>query len=146
MSGRNTLDWPGKPPFPLSALDPLIADASVTSSSSRNDRRVTGSDKCWVRASGPFLASTVESDFAIDNDRHEPVAFCVLELHDLMTAASQLSPSARFLRILLDGFIFVTLNTECGGFQMLSTCAADGYGFSAHVHGRTRHQLRGDRL
>src|SRR5664280_1481703 len=120
MSGQNALAWPKEPPFLWSALDPPIADAILTSSPSSSDRRVSDSDKCWVRASGPFLASTVERDLAIDNDRHEPVAFCVLELHNLMTATSQLSPSARFLRILLDGFIFVALNTECGGFQMLS--------------------------
>jgi len=41
------------------------------------------------------------------------------------------SPEYQFLRILLDGLVFVALNTECGGFQMLSTCAADGYGFAA---------------
>ena len=71
-----------------------------------------------------MLASTVERDLAIDNNRHESVTFCVLELHDLMTTTSQLSPSARFLRILLNGFVLVTLNTECGGFQMLPTCTA----------------------
>src|SRR5271165_2931974 len=117
MSGRNTSDWLREPPFPLSALDQPIADASLTSSSSSNDRRVSGSDKCWGRVSGPLLASTVECDLAINNDRHEPVAFCVLELHDLMTAASQLSPSARFLRILLDCLVLVAVDTECGGFQ-----------------------------
>src|SRR5208283_4063706 len=94
----------------------------------------------------PFLASAVERDLAINNDRHEPVAFCILELHDLMTAASQLPPSARFLRVLLDGFVLVTLNTECGGFQMLSTRAADGCGFVAYAYGRINHHLRGDRL
>jgi hypothetical protein len=93
-----------------------------------------------------MLASTVERDLAIDNNRHESITFCVLELHDLMTAASQLSPSARFLRILLDGFIFVALNTECGGFQMLSTCSADGCGSPAYANRSTGHQLRGDRL
>src|SRR5271157_229471 len=124
MPGRNASDWLREPPFLWSALGQPIADASLTSSHSGNDRRVSDSDKCWGRVSGPLLASTVECDLAINNDRHEPVAFCVLELHDLTTAASQLSPSARFLRILLDGFVFVALNTECGGFQMLSTCAA----------------------
>src|SRR5271165_5965649 len=128
MSGRNTSDWLREPPFPLSALDQPIADASLTSSSSSVDRRVSGSDKCWGRVSGPFLASAVERDLAINNDRHEPVAFCILELHDLMTAASQLSPSARLIRILLDGFVFLAFDTECGDLQMLSTCAADRCG------------------
>ena len=68
----------------------------------------------------PLLGSTVIIDLAIYNNRHEPVALCVLELHDLMTAASQLSPSARLLRVLLDRLVMVALNTECGGFQMLS--------------------------
>src|SRR5664280_2612425 len=144
MSGRDISDWLREPPFPLSVLDPPIADASLTSSSSGNDRQVSDSGKCWGRVSGPFLARAVERD--IDIDRHEFVALGVLELHDLMTAASQLSPSARFLRILLDGFIFVALNTECGGFQMLSTCSADRCGYPAHANRSTGHQLRGDRL
>ena len=93
----------------------------------------------------PLLASAVERDLAINNDRREPVAFCVLELHDLMTAASQLSPSARLLRILLNGFVLVPLNTEFGGFQMLPTCTADGCGYPAHANRSAGHQLRGDR-
>ncbi len=93
------------------------------------------------------MLSAVECDLAINNDRYEPVAFCVLELHDLMTAASQLSPSARFLRILLDGLVLVILNTECDGFQMLSTCAADGRGYARLANPEyLAHQFRGDRL
>src|SRR5271157_6658018 len=56
---------------------------------------------CVMGPSRPLLASTVKRNFAIHHNRHEPITFCVLELHDLTTAASQLSPSARFLRILL---------------------------------------------
>src|SRR5664280_2366195 len=93
-----------------------------------------------------FYSATLAPFYSALDNRHESITFCVLELHDLMTAASQLSPSARFLRILLDGFIFVALNTECGGFQMLSTCAADGCGYPAHANRSTGHQLRGDRL
>ena len=96
--------------------------------------------------SSPLFASTVKRNFAIHHNRHEPVIFCVLELHDLTTAARQLPPSARFLRVLFDGLVLVTIDTECGGFQMLSACASDGRGFTAHVHGRTHHQLRGDQL
>src|SRR5271166_4502391 len=92
------------------------------------------------------LASAVERDLAIDNDRHEPVAFCVLELHDLMTATSQLSPAAGLLWVLFDCLVFVARNTECGGFQMLSTCAADGCGYPAYANRSTGHQLCGDRL
>jgi len=55
----------------VSGLGQPIADARVTSFSSSNDRRVSGSDKCWGRALGLFLASTVERDLAIDNHRHE---------------------------------------------------------------------------
>jgi hypothetical protein len=79
----------------------------------------------------PFLDSTVECNLAIYHNRHESVALCVPELHDLITAVSQLSPSSGLRRILLDGFVLVTLNTECGVIQMLSTCAADEYGFTA---------------
>src|ERR1035438_317156 len=146
MSGQNALAWPKEPLFLWSALDPPIADARLTYSSSGSDRQVSDSGRCWGRASGPFLASAVERDLAINNDRHEPVAFCILELHDLTATPRQLSPSARFLRILLDGFIFVALNTECGGFQMLSTCSMDGCGYPAYVNRSTGHQLRGDRL
>jgi hypothetical protein len=45
ISWRNTSDWRREPPFPLSALDPPIADASLTSSSS-SERRVSDSGKC----------------------------------------------------------------------------------------------------
>ena len=46
ISGRNTSDWLNEPQFLFSALDPPIADASLTSSSSGNDRRVSDSGKC----------------------------------------------------------------------------------------------------
>src|SRR5664279_596330 len=119
MSGQNALAWPKEPPFLWSALDPPIADAILTSSPSSDDRRVSDSDKCWVRASGPFLASTVECDLAINNDCHEPVAFCVLELHDLTATPRQLPPSAGLLRVLFDCLVLLAVDTECGGFQKL---------------------------
>jgi hypothetical protein len=46
ICGRRTSNWLREPQFPLSALDPPIADASLTSSSSSNDRHVSGSGKC----------------------------------------------------------------------------------------------------
>ena len=55
------------------------------------------------------MRSSRVCDLTINNDRHEPVACCILELHDLMAATSQLSPSARFLQILLNGLVFVSL-------------------------------------
>src|SRR5271166_3050934 len=146
ISGQNASAWLREPPFPFPALDPPIADASLTSSSSSNDRRVSDSDKCWVRASGPLLASTVECDLAIDNDRHEPVALCVLELHDLTATPRQLPPSAGLLRVLFDCLVLVAVDTECGGFQKLPTCAADRCGYPAYVNRSAGHQLRGDRL
>src|SRR5271157_2722882 len=80
-------------------------------------------------SSGPLLASTVKRNFAIHHNRHEPVIFCVLELHDLTTAASQLSPSARFLRILLNGLVFVSFDCERRSSQVLPTRSADSTDF-----------------
>jgi hypothetical protein len=67
----------------------------------------------------PLLAAAVKSDLAIDNNRHEFITLSILELHDLMTAASQLSPSARLLQILLYGLVLVAVDTECCDPQTL---------------------------
>ena len=68
-------------------------------------------------SSPPLLASTVKRNLAIHHNRHEPVTFCVLELHDLMTTPRQLPPSARLLRILFDRLVFVPSDCECYGLS-----------------------------
>jgi hypothetical protein len=59
-----------------------------------------------------FLGSPVKHNFAIEHDRNKPIAFSVLKLHDLTTAAGQLSPTARFLWILLDRLVFMPVEAE----------------------------------
>ena len=94
----------------------------------------------------PLLACTVERDLAIDHDSHEFVALRVLDLDDLMTAAGQLSPSARLLGVLLDCLVCMPINSKCCDSQPLTTCSPDGYGLTVHAYGCTRHQLSRDRL
>src|SRR6516165_923500 len=97
-------------------------------------------------SSVPLLAGAVKSDLAIDNNRHEFIALSVLELNDLMTAASQLCPSARRLRILLYSLVLVAVDTECDGPQTLTTCAAYRCRLAFHGNRTGGHRLRGDRL
>ena len=97
-------------------------------------------------SSTPLLASTVKRNLAIHYNRDEPVIFCVLELHDLMTATCQLSPSAGLLWILLDRLIFATSDRKGYGSQALPTRRANRCRLTVDSYGRTLHQLRGNRL
>jgi hypothetical protein len=65
-----------------------------------------------IEGVGLLLASTVERDLAIDNNCREFIALGILELHHLMAAARKLAPSARLLRVLLDGLVFVPVNSK----------------------------------
>jgi hypothetical protein len=95
---------------------------------------------------GSSFASTVKRNLTIHHNRHEPVIFYILELHDLMATPRQMPPSARLLRVLFDRLIFVPSDCERCSSQVLPTRRADRYRLTIHAHRRTRHQLRGNRF
>ena len=118
----------------------LLARISI-----RSRLRPSGSPIILDCSRSPF-AGAVERNLAIDNNRHEPVAFRVFELHNPMPTSRQLTPPAGLLCILFDRLVFVARDCERCRFQVLATRAADRYRFSFHTYGRIRHQLGGDRL
>jgi hypothetical protein len=146
--------YDGKPPPGTTTL--LIVDCEakppVTTVSVAWGQRhwLSGLDSStlWVREgpSVPLLASSVKCDLAIHHNRHEPVIFCVLELHNLMTAPRQSPPATGLLRVLLDRLIFVPSDCERCSSQVPPTRMADTYRLAIHTHRRSRHQLRGNRL
>ena len=91
----------------------------------------------WSDESGPsrsLFASTVIRNLTIDDNRHELVAFYVLELHNLMSAPSKLPPAAGFLRVLFDRPVFVTFDAECNHLQALATSSPDRYRLPRDAH------------
>jgi pimeloyl-ACP methyl ester carboxylesterase len=75
-----------------------VASPSRTRQTTISSRATNRESAYWSSPSRQFLATTVKRNLAIDHNRHELVALGVLELHDLMTAAGQLSPSTRLFR------------------------------------------------
>src|SRR5271165_2631371 len=89
----------------------------------------------------PPHPATVNPHLPINHDRHKSVGLGVLELHDLMPLSCQLSPSARLLWILLNGFEFPPVHREGYCPEPMSAGAADGHGLSVDIDGVVAHHL-----
>jgi hypothetical protein len=64
-----------------------------------------------------LLASVVERNFAIDDNRHEFIGLCDFELHDPMTTPRQLSLSAWLLGVLFDCLVLCPPTVNAAVFK-----------------------------
>src|SRR5262249_1638810 len=83
----------------------------------------------------------VKPHFSVHRDCDKPINLYVLELHDLVSAAGELSPATRFFGILLDSLILAPLDRKGDGPETLCARAANRLGMARNRYLRAAHQL-----